>query len=95
MKKVAMFFFIMFVCFPAYAMIGKYQLVSGKYSVVNIRPDRADKTLNEGLYKIDTETGKVWEYIIQVEQDKDGKVVKSNVGWSPLVDKKYGTFDRI
>lgn len=71
------------------AEVGRYQLVSGKYYQSTTGKDvkGVEKKFNEGLFKIDTETGDVWEYRkLYVVDDKQNITVMS--GWYIL---KSGT----
>lgn len=58
--------------------VGRYQLVSGIVEIVG----RGSVTQTHVIIRIDTKTGRTWEYAAGV--GKDGKM---NEFWSPIPDK--------
>ncbi len=86
-KKITIFMFIILFgiglnCFAE--EIGRYQLIQGEYSFVNIRGQRFRVN---GLFKIDTATGRVWMADVYQYKDLNSGKVWQVGGWKEFEDE--------
>jgi hypothetical protein len=54
----------------AFGKLGKYQITTGSFDMLDIHDKAATPATHHGLFKCDTETGRVWRW---VEGVRDGR----------------------
>ena len=78
----------------SFAEPGKYQLFSGRCFTVKIGEVLGtvgyEKEYRDCLLKIDTETGKVWEWVEENKMDLKRNIIDSHYFWRELNDKDWG-----
>ena len=72
---------------------GKYQLIPGKCYIVKMHKTLGTENYQEkyrdSIFKIDTEAGKVWEWVEEYKIDVKGETIDSHYFWRELKDKDW------
>jgi len=90
MKKITLALLLMLcVSSVVVAQVGRYQLASGKVFQIfqDLQKDKIERSYPDGLFRINTETGLVEEYTVDIINDKDGNVT-IKTGWKALENTK-------
>ena len=71
--------------------IGRFCLFQGHYAVVDEASGgwKADSSYVKGLFKLDTATGEVWEYVVRYQADQFNNNLHEIREWTRLENAAY------